>query len=67
MSEHKVIAWGKPHTVTVDQKSKGVWVAVGDCLGEPITVQGRTKGAAIKRWCEPPAASERAQDDGESR
>ena len=50
--EHRVIVWDKPYIITVDQKSKSVWVAVGDYLGESIRVQDQSEGAAIKRWCE---------------
>jgi hypothetical protein len=47
-----VNVWGKPHVISVYQKSKSVWVAVGDYKGESIMVEDRSKGAALKRWRE---------------
>ena len=44
--KHRVSVWGKEHKITVYQKSKSVWEAVGDYMG----VNGRTEGAAVKRW-----------------
>lgn len=48
--EHKVTVWGQPQTVTVYQKSKSVWEAVGDYMGETIRVTDRSPGSVIKRW-----------------
>jgi hypothetical protein len=48
--EHKVWVGGESHSVTVFQKSKTAWEAVGDYMEETIRVQDRTAGAAIKRW-----------------
>lgn len=50
--EEVVIVWGKPHTVRVAQKSKSVWTASGEYMGEHIQTTGATAGAAIKRWRE---------------
>ena len=44
--------WDKPYTVSVDRKSKSVWVAVGDYMGERIETKGSSEGAAVKRWRE---------------
>ncbi|HEY7459843.1 MAG TPA: hypothetical protein VH765_13950 [Xanthobacteraceae bacterium] len=52
MTEHTVVVWGKPHLVIVERRSKSVWNAVGHCLGESITAQGRSEGRAINRWRE---------------
>jgi hypothetical protein len=52
MAQHIVKVWDKPHTVAVDQKSKSVWIAVGDYMGEQITVQDRSESTALKRWRE---------------
>jgi hypothetical protein len=52
VDENKVVVWGKMHTVTVEQKSRTVWIAVGNCLGEQIRAQDRSRGAALKRWIE---------------
>jgi len=51
-TQRTVIVWGKPQVVSVDRRSKSVWVAVGDYMGEPITVQDRSESAALKRWRE---------------
>ncbi|UPJ31018.1 hypothetical protein [Bradyrhizobium sp. CW1] len=48
--EYKVTVWGKPHAVTVYQKSKSVWEAVGHYMEETIRVTDRSAGSAIKRW-----------------
>jgi len=50
--EHTVTVWGTPCKVSVYRKSKSVWVASGDYLGEAITVQDRSAGSALKRWRE---------------
>ncbi len=52
MPDHTVEVWGKPYTVTTYQKTKSVWIASGEYMGEPIQTKGRSKGAAIKRWKE---------------
>lgn len=52
MTERVVNVGDKRYPVEVYQKSKSVWVAVGDYLGESIRVQDRSEGAATKRWCE---------------
>jgi len=41
---------GVPHEVTVHQKSKGVWVAVGYYRGERIQVQGSSERSALRYW-----------------
>jgi hypothetical protein len=40
VNERTVHVWAIPHVVTVYQKSKTVWAAVGDYLGERIEVEG---------------------------
>jgi len=50
--QRTVDVWGKPHNVTIYRKSKSVCVAVGDYMGETISVQDRSEGAALKRWRE---------------
>lgn len=52
MSEHTVLVWGKRHVVAVDRKSKTVWIADGEYMGESISVQDRSAGTALKRWRE---------------
>jgi hypothetical protein len=48
--KHKVEVWGQPQEVTVYQKSKTVWMAVGTYHGKTITAKGSTSGSAIKTW-----------------
>ncbi len=52
MPDHTVEVWGKSYTVTTYQKSKTVWIAVGEYMGKRIEVKGRSKTTAIKRWQE---------------
>ena len=52
MPDHNVKVWGKSHTVTTYQKTKSVWIVVGEYMGETIQTQDRTEGAAVKRWKE---------------
>jgi hypothetical protein len=48
--EHAVKVWDKSYVVSADQKSKGGWIAVGDYMGEQITVEGRSEFAAVALW-----------------
>jgi hypothetical protein len=50
--ERTVYVWDKPHVITVYQKSKSVWIAVGDYNGERIEVKDRSANAAAKWWAE---------------
>ena len=50
--EVTVMVWERPQRVTVHQKSKSVWIAVGDYMGQRVEAQGSTQGAAVKRWKE---------------
>jgi hypothetical protein len=47
-----VKVWGRDVEITVYQKSKSVWIAVGDHNGESIEVKGASEGAAAKLWRE---------------
>jgi hypothetical protein len=40
-----------PHVISVHQKSKTVWVAVGDYMGERIEVEGSSANVTAK-WVE---------------
>jgi hypothetical protein len=40
------------HVITVYQKSKSVWIAVGDYLGEHIEVKDRSRTSAAKAWAD---------------
>ena len=50
--ELTVQVWGQPYTITVYQKSKSVWVAVGVYMEKRVETKGATEGAAVKRWRE---------------
>jgi hypothetical protein len=48
----EVEVWGKPHKISVYQKSKTVWIAVGEYMGERIEVKGSSSGSAVRLWRE---------------
>ena len=48
--EHKVTVWSQSHTVSTYQKSKSVWVAVGDYMGERIETKGTSVGSVLTAW-----------------
>jgi hypothetical protein len=50
--KHQVTVWGKNYEVTVNQKSKTVWEAVGSYEGRTIRVNDRSESTAVKRWVE---------------
>ena len=50
--EHTVQVWNQPQQVTVYQKSKSVWVAVGSYMGERVEVTGRSETQALGNWRE---------------
>lgn len=52
MSERVVRIWDKPHTIVVYRKSKTVWIAVGEYMGESFEVKGSSENAAAKGWAE---------------
>jgi hypothetical protein len=52
MGKHQVRVWDQPYEVETYRKSKSVWVASGEYMGEHHSTQDRTEGAAVKRWCE---------------
>lgn len=47
-----VTVWDKTYEITVNQKSKSVWVAVGDYMGERLEPKGRTESQATNNWKE---------------
>jgi hypothetical protein len=47
-----VFVWGKAVDITVHQKSKSVWIARGDHLGESIEVKSQSATSAAKLWAE---------------
>jgi hypothetical protein len=50
--EMTVKVWDKPHIITVYQKSKTVWIAVGEYMGRRIEVKGSSASSAAKWWAE---------------
>jgi hypothetical protein len=52
--EHRVEVWGgwRLFPVIVYQKSKTVWVTIGQYAGERIEQKGPSEGSALKRWKE---------------
>jgi hypothetical protein len=40
----------EPCEITIVQKSKSVWIAVGDYMGRRVEVQGRTASNAEITW-----------------
>ena len=49
---HTVQVWNRPYEVSVHQKSKTVWIAVGDYHGERVETKGRTETQAVAAWRE---------------
>jgi hypothetical protein len=55
--------WDKPYEISVYQKSKSVWIAVGEYMGERLETKGSSKSAAVEH-----GASESPRiEDGETR
>ena len=50
--EHTVQVWNQPQQVTVYQKSKSVWIAIGTYMGERVEVKGCTETQALGNWRE---------------
>ena len=50
--ERTVQVWGRPYAVSVHQKSKYVWIAVGDYVGQRIECKDHSAGSAIARWAD---------------
>jgi hypothetical protein len=48
--ERTVMVWGEPQKVTVCQKSRTAWIAVGDYMGKTIDVKGSSERSALKLW-----------------
>jgi DNA-binding IclR family transcriptional regulator len=47
-----VKVWDEDQTVYVHQKSKTVWIAVGDYMGQRLEVMDSSMSAALKAWQE---------------
>ncbi|GGC94710.1 hypothetical protein GCM10010994_60570 [Chelatococcus reniformis] len=52
MTERTAKVWDKDVPVSVHQKSKSVWVAVGTYHGQRIEAKGRSESAALALWRE---------------
>lgn len=52
MREHTVKVWNTSYTITVYEKSRTVWIAVGEYMGERVEVKGRSESSAIAAWRE---------------
>jgi hypothetical protein len=50
--QRTVKVWDEPQDVQLYQKSKSVWIAVGQYLGRTIEVQARTTSQALASWRE---------------
>lgn len=50
--KHTVKVWDEQHEIAVNQKSKSVWIAVGEYMGERLEVKGRTEVQAVNNWQE---------------
>jgi hypothetical protein len=50
--EHPVTVQGTPCTVTVYQRSKSVWIAVGYYLGERVETKHSREWTALRLWIE---------------
>jgi hypothetical protein len=52
MAKYLVKPWenDEPCEITVVQKSKSVWVAVGQYMGKEVRVQGRSESNAVSKW-----------------
>jgi hypothetical protein len=48
----KVQVWDKPYEIIVEQKSKSVWIASGEYMGNYLQVKGSSSSAAAKHWAE---------------
>jgi len=47
-----VLVWNQPYEISVYQKSKTVWIAVGEYMGKHVETKGATQSAAISHWRE---------------
>ena len=50
MAKHVVTSWDEKIEITVAQKSKSVWIAVGNHIGRIVEVKGRSESTAIALW-----------------
>ena len=50
--EHKITVWNETCSVTTYQKSKSVWMAVGEYMGQTKEIKGSSAGSALSAWKE---------------
>jgi hypothetical protein len=50
--KQRVYVWDEPVEIDVYQKSKTVWIAVGEYIGKHHEVKRSTPGAAAKGWAD---------------
>jgi hypothetical protein len=50
--KHTVQVWNHSYEVSVYQKSKTVWIAIGDYEGQQIEGEGRSETQALGSWRE---------------
>jgi hypothetical protein len=50
--KHTVQVWDHSYEVSVHQKSKTVWIAVGDYEGQRIETKGQSETQALASWRE---------------
>jgi hypothetical protein len=48
--ERTVQVWDKTYKVSVQQKSKSVWVATGDYMGKRLECEGSSANSAPSAW-----------------
>lgn len=51
-AKEMVMVWGKAYEITVYQKSKTVWIAVGEYMGDRIETKGSSPTSAAEHWRE---------------
>jgi hypothetical protein len=50
--KREVKVWGTTQEIDVYQKSKTVWIAAGEYMGQRIEAKGRTESRALTSWQE---------------
>jgi hypothetical protein len=52
MTKMTVTVWDKPYEITVYQKSKSVWIAVGNYMDKRVETKGSSASSAAAHWSE---------------
>ena len=47
-----VEVWDRNYEVDVYQRSKSVWIAIGDYMGQSVEVKGSSASSAVAHWKE---------------